>query len=134
MPVSTPEMWNHILTLMAAIVVSDKRIREDEKRSFIKNTRLMADKIDRCLDVSDDDLTLWFSARRDDIAQKITHENMSDFVINTIIALEPFLHKQVLLNCLTSIAAADAEMHKKEVEIINIAAAYWGLNPIRTRS
>ncbi len=128
---TSADTWNHILTLMAAIVVSDARVVEDEIDSFLKNVKLIADDLDRALEVSEDDLIHWFNAKRNHIAQQTTHQNMNRFIVNNIISLEPFYEKQTLLNCLISIAASDSDMHEKEVDIINIAAAYWELSPIR---
>jgi len=119
----TPEIWDHILTLMASIVVSDQRVREDEINSFIKNAHIMANEMNQTLE-----------ARRQDIAREISAETVDTYIVGNVMALEPFFHKQVLLNCLISIAAADAEIHEKEVDIVNLAAAYWDLPPIRSRS
>jgi Tellurite resistance protein TerB. len=130
----TPEIWDHILTLMASIVVSDQRVREDEINSFIKNAHIMANEMNQTLEMSDMLLTRWFEARRQDIAREISAETVDTYIVGNVMALEPFFHKQVLLNCLISIAAADAEIHEKEVDIVNLAAAYWDLPPIRSRS
>jgi len=123
----TPDIWNHVLSLMAAVVLSDKRIREDEIKSFIKNARLMARELNQELDLSDELLQGWFEAKREGIAKQLTGGNADAFFVENIIALEPFAPKQVLLNCLISISASDAELHHSEVDLVNLAAAYWEL-------
>jgi len=128
---STPQTWDNILSLMAAIIVSDTRIREDEIQSFIKNARHMARELNQDIALSDDLLKSWFDARRDDIAKIVTSESADSFIVENIMALEPFAPKQFLLNCLISIAASDAEIHFKEADLINLAAAYWDLTPIK---
>lgn len=130
---STPAIWNHMLSLMAAIVVSDERIREDEIQSFIKNARFMAQELNQDIDLSDNLLRDWFEVRRDDISKEITGAAADRFIVENIIALEPFAPKQILLNCLINISASDAEIHNKEVDLVNLAAAYWGLSPIKGR-
>jgi len=118
---------------MAAIVVSDTRIRDDEIQCFIKNARFMASKLNQDIDLSDDLLRSWFAAKRDDITKIITGDTADTFIVENIMALEPFAPKQFLLNCLINIAASDAEIHFKEVDLINLAAGYWGLTLIKSR-
>jgi len=118
---------------MAAIIVSDSRVREDEIQSFLKNVRLMANELNQNVDLTDANLIAWFETRRDGIADLITGEKADSFIVENIMALEPFAPKQFLLNCLINIAAADAEIHYKEADLINLAAAYWGLTPIKSR-
>jgi len=127
----TPEMWNHILSLMAAIVVSDDRVREDEIQSFIKNVRVMARELNQDFGFSDKLLRSWFETKRGNIAEQISGGKADTFIVENIMALEPFASKQVLFNCFISIAASDAEIHPKEAELVNLAAAYWGFPPIK---
>jgi len=130
---STPETWEHILSLMAAIIVSDKRVREDEIQSFIRNARLMARKLNQDIALSDELLQRWFEAKRENITSIISSDAADSYIVENIMALEPFAPKQFLLNCLTSIAASDAEIHYKEADLINLAAAYWDLAPIKSQ-
>jgi len=130
---STPETWTHILSLMAAIIVSDDRVREDEIQSFINNTRFMARELNQDIALSDDLLRGWLEAKRATIAAIIMSDEADTFIIENIMALEPFAPKQFLLNCLISIAASDAEIHYKEADLINLAAAYWDLTPIKSQ-
>jgi len=130
---STPQQWTHILSLMAAIIVSDERIREEEIQSFIKNARHMAAELNQDVALSDEMLRTWFNAKRDNIAKVVMSGEADSFIVKNIMALEPFAPKQFLLNCLISIAAADAEIHYKEADLINLAAAYWDLTPIKSR-
>lgn len=127
----TPETWTHILSLMAAIVVSDEKVREDEIQSFIKNARYMAHELNQDAALSDDWMRSWFDTKRDEIANAIASGGADRFIIDNIMALEPFAPKQFLLNCLISIAASDAEIHYKEADLVNLAAAYWDLSPIK---
>jgi len=128
----TSEIWTRILSLMAAVIVSDDRVREDEIQSFIKNVHIMADELNQDIALSDDLLHIWFETKRDDIAKQISGGNADTFIVENIMALEPFASKQVLYNCFISIAASDAEIHPKEAELVNLAAAYWGLSPIKS--
>lgn len=130
---TTPETWTHILPLMAAIIVSDARVREDEIQSFIKNARLMARELKLEVGLTDDMLRSWFEAKHEKIASIIMKGDADNFIVENIMALEPFAPKQSLLNCLINIAAADAEIHYKEAELVNLAAAYWDLTPIKSR-
>ncbi|MEP1230621.1 MAG: hypothetical protein ABJG88_08085, partial [Litorimonas sp.] len=123
MPQLTLQTWNHILTLMAAIIVSDNRIRHDELESFVKNVRVMSEKLNQDLELSDDDLSRWFTARCDDVSGHVNGPHVNIYIVENIMALEPFFHKEYLLNCLIDIAASDAELHKNEIDIINIASA-----------
>jgi hypothetical protein len=129
----TPKTWEHILSLMTAIIVSDKRVREEEIESFVKNARFMAGELNQDIALSDDMLRGWFNAKREGIASVVTSDKADSFLVENIMALEPFAPKQFLLNCLTSIAASDTEFHYKEADLINLAAAYWDLTPIKSR-
>lgn len=130
---TTPETWTHILSLMAAIILSDSRVREDEIQSFIKNARYMARELNQDVGLTDDMLKTWFEAKHEDIAAIVMGGGADSFIVENIMALEPFAPKQVLLNCLISIAAADAEIHYKESDLVNLAAAYWDLAPIKAK-
>jgi len=129
---STPKVWNHILSLMAAIVVSDDRVREDEIQSFIKNARVMARELNQDMALSDELLRAWFETKRKDISHQVSSLGADTFIIENLLALEPFASKQTLHNCFLSIAASDSEIHPKEIELINLAAAYWDLSPIKS--
>jgi len=78
-------------------------------------------------------LRSWFEAKHEKIASIIMKGDADNFIVENIMALEPFAPKQSLLNCLINIAAADAEIHYKEAELVNLAAAYWDLTPIKSR-
>lgn len=130
----TPETWTHILSLMAAIIVSDTHIRDDEIQSFIKNARFMAAELNQDVAITDEMLRNWFDINRDNIAKITSGDDADNFIIENIMALEPFAPKQVLLNSFISIAASDADIHSKEAELVNLAAAYWNLSPIKSSS
>jgi len=128
---STPKTWTHILSLMAAIIVSDERVREDEIQSFVKNARYMARELNQEVGLTDDMLRRWFEAKHETIASIIMDGDADSFIVENVMALEPFAPKRTLLNCLINIAAADAEIHYKEADLVNLAAAYWDLSPIK---
>jgi len=125
---STPDMWEHILTLMSVVVLSDSQLRDDEVLSFVNNTRVMAKGLDQNLEMSEEDLLRWFAAKRSAIFAKVNGPNTGAFIVENIMALDAFFHKETLLECLTNIAVSDAEFHEKEADIINLAAAYWELD------
>lgn len=133
MTLITPETWNHILSLMTAIIMSDKRVREDEVQSFIKNAHFMAQELNQNIGLTDEMLQNWFEAKREKIASAVMSDEADSYLIEKIMALENFAPKQTLLNCLISIAAADAEIHYEEADLVNLAAAYWGLKPIKAK-
>lgn len=130
---STPETWTNILSLMAAIIVSDERVREDEVQSFIKNTRYLARELNQDVKLSDAWLRSWFDTKRDTIAASVIGGDADSFIVEHALALDTFEYKQLLLNGLVSIAASDAEIHHKEADLINLIAAYWDLPPIKSR-
>jgi len=130
---TSPDDWNHILTLMAAIILADDIVLKNEIQSFEKNVGLLADELNFPLDKSNDVISRWFEARREDIAHALSGPHPDRFIMENIIALDNFPLKQTLLKGLIEISASDAEIHRNEADVINLAAVYWGLDIVKTR-
>ncbi len=126
----TPDTWNDILTLMACVLLADETVLENEVLCFQKNAHLLAHEMKQDIGMNDALLRQWFELKRETIVQSMIGEKADNFIMNIALSLEDFPAKKSLLKALINISASDADLHKSEIDILNLAAAYWGLPPV----
>ena len=115
---------------MTCVVLADGDVLENEVQSLIQNARILVEEVGQPMDMNDELLAVWYEVHKDNIAKVIQGPDSDKFIMNTIIALENFPLKQILLNGLIKISASDADINSHEVEVINLTAAYWDLKHI----
>ena len=115
---------------MTCVVIADGEVLENEIQSLIKHARILVEETGRPIDMNDELLAVWFEVNKNNITKALRGPDSDKFIMNTIIGLDSFHLKQILLNGLIRISASDADINRSETEIVNLAAVYWDLKPI----
>lgn len=130
----TADMWDSILSLMALIIMSDNEVRSNEIQSFVANAQSIALEVYEDTKITDESLKQWYVSKRKTLEAAIMSDISYSFMVSHIMILEDFEQKQSLLNSLIRISTSDGGTHPNEIEIINLAAAYWGLPPVNNQA
>ncbi|WP_409433271.1 hypothetical protein ACJ3XI_01870 [Litorimonas sp. RW-G-Af-16] len=131
---STPDNWQHIMTLMACVIASDHTVSDAERERFVTNVRQLADVIDPNNFYEDDTVRRWFTAKIPAIIKDM-HSPLGDLVVaETAMALDSFTQKRAVLDAMIDLSTLDGDFVGQEVEVVNLTAAYWDLSPVRSKT
>ncbi len=132
------ERWNDIFSLLSMVVIADKRVYKEEVDAFVASVmdiKAAIDKAARDKAVSDDDTLItaglafeWFRGNRADILAQVSAPEYPMSALKKIFALDGFAQRKEILRAMLIISMADKDYHPSEENLVDIAAAHWGLD------
>ena len=125
----TPDDREHILVLLCAIVLADKRVRPIEVETFSALIRGLDAEFRELAPPPEEDTAAWFLKNRANVAAMLAAPDREARLVRHFLALDGFAYKRQLLEAMESIAVSDRELHDAEFDLMLLAAAYWDLPP-----
>jgi len=125
----SPITWTHVFVLLAAVVVSDDLVMEEELDSFTDAVHHMCEKMKLDGRPSHEEIMTWFNTNQKYIRGLLTSPLADSKFTETIMALSDFSHKELLLENMQRISMSDNDVHEAEFDLIVLSSALWGIMP-----
>ncbi len=127
------DRWNDIFALLSMVIIADKRVYKEEVDAFVTSVMDIKAASDKA-SIDDDTLITadlafeWFRGNRDDILAQVRAPEYPMSALKKIFALDGFAQRKEVLRAMLLISMADKDYHPSEENLVDIAAAHWGLN------
>ena len=127
------DRWNDIFALLSMVIIADKRVYKEEVDAFVTSVMDIKAASDKA-SIDDDTLITadlafeWFRGNRDDILAQVSAPEYPMSALKKIFALDGFAQRKEVLRAMLLISMADKDYHPSEENLVDIAAAHWGLN------
>ncbi len=122
------DRWNDIFTLLAMVIIADKRVYKEEVDTFVDSAMKIKAAVDDETLITRDLVFEWFRGHRAAILADANDKQLHVKALSIIIAMKNFKHRKTVLRAMVAVSVADNEMHPTEESLITIAAKHWGLN------
>ena len=120
-----PNDVDNILSLLAATVVVDQRVYEDEVTAFINGVkRLSAESLIKA-NLSYDKIRTWFEAHQKEIRKNVTSPFFKEWVAALLDRMPYIENKSSILAVMNDIAKADGRVHISERVLVSFTENYW---------
>ena len=120
-----PNDVDNILSLLAAIVVVDQRVYEEEVAAFISGVkRLSAEGLFK-VNLSYDKIRTWFEAHQDDIRKNVISPFFKEWIAALLDRIPHIENKSSILAVMNDIAKADGRVHISERVLVSFTENYW---------
>lgn len=119
--------WTNTLTLLAATIVVDNRVYKEEVDSFLDQVEWLHVQISSPTLMTRKMAFDWFVAHRDHIQLQMRGEASAAYVVRLLQSLHNSPHHALILRAMYAVSVADSEFHVVEVDLIDLAAAIWGV-------
>lgn len=116
----------HIYSLMCAIIVADKKVKNVEVDTFVSLVKGFQTALKDPSPEDEQSIRAWFDDHHAGIAAQIESDDRSAFLEKQAAGLKAFAFKRQIIQSLMSIAVADGEFHKSEEKMIDVISRYWG--------
>ncbi len=121
------EHWNHILTLLSFSIIIDDRVYKEEVDCFVEQALKVRERLNSDMLFSKKMVFDWFVAHRDEKQKQLKSDKRELYILEPIIALSNVKGKDHILAAMSEISHSDGEYHDKELDLIALARAQWGL-------
>jgi len=122
------DRWNDIFTLLAMVIIADKRVYKEEVDTFVDSAMKIKAAVDDGTLITRDLVFEWFRGNRAEIMNDANSKQLNIKALSIIMSMKKFPHRKTVLRAMVAVSVADNEMHPTEESLITIAAAHWGLN------
>jgi len=122
------DRWNDIFTLLAMVIIADKRVYKEEVDTFVASAMKIKAAVDDETLITPDLVFEWFRGHRAAILNDANTKQLHVKALSIIIAMKSFAHRKTVLRAMVAVSVADNEMHPTEESLLTIAAKHWGLN------
>lgn len=126
------QRWNDIFALLSMVIIADKRVFKEEVDAFINGVMEI-----KALATEDETLVTrniameWFKAHRDEITSRLESLQRSELELRHIQKLNDYPHREAVLRTMVAVSLADNSLHRREQNLIEVAAANWKLDITR---
>ena len=121
----TSESWHDVLTLMAMVILADKRVYKEEVDTFVESITELNNKISPDMFMTQSMAFEWFKSNRERVKNLLIGKDAKTNVRETVLRVGNLPHKPYIVECMRNIANADNEYHSSEHSVIKQAAYNW---------
>jgi len=119
--------WMHILSLLSFSILIDNRVYKEEVDCFTKQALRLRNRLNPDMLFSEKMAFDWFVAHRDEKMAQLKSDKFELHILDSIIALSDLENHEPLLMAMNEISRSDGEYHDKEINLIALARAHWGM-------
>jgi len=119
--------WTHILTLLSFAVLIDRRVYKEEVDCFTEQAVQLQKILTPDMLFSKKMAFDWFMAHREEKMSQLQSDKYELHILESVIALTDFKGHNHILAAMSEISQSDGEYHDKELNLISLAKANWGI-------
>ena len=119
--------WTHILTLLTFSVLIDNRVYKEEVDCFTEQALKIRALLNPEMLFSKKMAFDWFMAHRDEKKAQLKSDKFELHILESVMALSAMKGRHQVLAAMDEVVQSDGELHNKEVNLIALTKANWGL-------